>query len=363
MGTSDYDNQPIFSLPNESDDDSQPTSISNSPKPKDKQKIKAKDIENKICLLEQEKKFLQDDIKELKKEKRKLEKEIIEHQATVDKSIADFHELVKNKQPILTKLGMLSMQDKSLDTREEKLKNREEYLDGKQVEVQQKFEVLKQQKARAIAVREAQSSSYYKPTEAEEEFFVKKRGDFLDAYEEYGNVNKAAKACEIRPSLITYYKKKFPDFAGDMQIAYEVFKDKLDGELIDRAINGQEKESFYKGEVVDHYTEKNDGLLIAAAKAHIPEKFDRGKLDRIEGATQNNVVVNMISYNDVKPEDFGAIPEVGVVKFVGEHGDMKRITADKFSQHEDAIDPAGVIIDVETEEKQSQSVVFKDEDD
>ena len=114
---------------------------------------------------------------------------------------------------------------------------------------------------------------------------------------------------------------------------------------------------------MDHYIEKNDGLMIAAAKAHIPEKYDRSKLDRIEGATQNNVVVNMISYNEVKPEDFGAIADVGVVNFVGEHGDMKRITGDKFSQHEEAVDPAGAIIDVEVEEQQAKSVVFEDEDD
>lgn len=320
-------------------------------------------VQNKIDLLEQQKRFLKDDIKELEERKKYLEQETERQQQAIDRGLKEFEEVVKNKRGLLMRVGVLSMQDKSLDKREEKLKNREEYLEGKHQEVRMKFEQLQEQKARAIAVRDAQSSSYYKPTATEEEFFLEKRGEFLEAYEEYGNINKAAKECEIRPSLISYYKKKFPDFAGDMQIAYEVFKDKLDGELIDRAMNGQEKPSFYKGEVMDHYIEKNDGLMIAAAKAHIPEKYDRSKLDRIEGATQNNVVVNMISYNDIKPEDFGAIDNVGVVNFVGEHGDMKRITGDKFSQHEEAVDPAGAIIDVEVEDKQAKSVVFEDEDD
>lgn len=320
-------------------------------------------VQNKIDLLEQQKRFLKDDIKELEERKKYLEQETDRQQQAIDRGLKEFEEVVKNKRGLLMRVGVLSMQDKSLDKREEKLKNREEYLEGKHQEVRMKFEQLQEQKARAIAVRDAQSSSYYKPTATEEEFFLEKRGEFLEAYEEYGNINKAAKECEIRPSLISYYKKKFPDFAGDMQIAYEVFKDKLDGELIDRAMNGQEKPSFYKGEVMDHYIEKNDGLMIAAAKAHIPEKYDRSKLDRIEGATQNNVVVNMISYNEVKPEDFGTIADVGVVNFVGEHGDMKRITGDKFSQHEEAVDPAGAIIDVEVEEQQAKSVVFEDEDD
>ena len=306
---------------------------------------------------------LEEGNKELRNERKNLKLEIKRLDKLVEKQLNDTQKVIQNKCQILNKVGLLSMEDRSLDTREEKLRKREETVEAKKLEVENKIKLLEEQKDRAIAIRDAQSSSFYKPTVVEEEFFLGKREDFLTSYEEYGNIAKAAKENDIRPSLIAFYKKKFPDFAGDMQIAYEMFKDRLDGELIDRAINGQEKASFYKGEVVDHYVEKNDGLLLAAAKAHVPEKYDRGKLDRIEGSTNNNVVVNMVSYSGVNPTDFGAVENVGVVSFVGEHGDMKRITNDKMKQHDLAVDPNEEIIDYDVETQQSKSVVFKDGED
>lgn len=306
---------------------------------------------------------LKESISELKVEQGKLKNENKRLDKLVEKHLNETQKVIQSKSQILNKVGLLSIHDRSLDTREEKLLKKEAAVEAKKLEVDKQIQILAEQKDKAIAIREAQTSSYYKPTAQEEEFFTTGREDFLAYYEEYGNIAKSAKAAGIRPSLIAFYKKKFPDFAGDMQIAYEMFKDRLDGELIDRAINGQEKASFYKGEVVDHYTEKNDGLLLAAAKAHVPEKYDRGKLDRIEGSTNNNVVVNMVSYSGVNPSDFGAVENVGVVSFVGEHGDMKRITNDRMKQHDLAVDPNEEIIDVEVEAKQSQSVVFTDEDD
>lgn len=306
---------------------------------------------------------LKESISELKVEQGKLKNENKRLDKLVEKHLNETQKVIQSKSQILNKVGLLSIHDRSLDTREEKLLKKEAAVEAKKLEVDKQIQILAEQKDKAIAIREAQTSSYYKPTAQEEEFFTTGREDFLAYYEEYGNIAKSAKDAGIRPSLIAFYKKKFPDFAGDMQIAYEMFKDRLDGELIDRAINGQEKASFYKGEVVDHYTEKNDGLLLAAAKAHVPEKYDRGKLDRIEGSTNNNVVVNMVSYSGVNPSDFGAVENVGVVSFVGEHGDMKRITNDRMKQHDLAVDPNEEIIDVEVEAKQSQSVVFTDEDD
>jgi len=306
---------------------------------------------------------LKESISELKVEQGKLKNENKRLDKLVEKHLNETQKVIQSKSQILNKVGLLSIHDRSLDTREEKLLKKEAAVEAKKLEVDKQIQILAEQKDKAIAIREAQTSSYYKPTAQEEEFFTTGREDFLAYYEEYGNIAKSAKAAGIRPSLIAFYKKKFPDFAGDMQIAYEMFKDRLDGELIDRAINGQEKASFYKGEVVDHYVEKNDGLLLAAAKAHVPEKYDRGKLDRIEGSTNNNVVVNMVSYSGINPSDFGAVENVGVVSFVGEHGDMKRITNDRMKQHDLAVDPNEEIIDVEVEAKQSQSVVFTDEDD
>lgn len=332
---------------------------------KDIQKLASRDqtLKKRISKNEIIARDLSESILELKAEQKKLKNENKRLDKLVEKHLEETQKVIRNKSQVLNKIGLLSMEDRSLDTREEKLRKREESVEAKKLEVDKKIKLLEEQKERAIAVREAQSSSFYRPSDVEEEFFLEMRGSFLESYEEYGNIAKAAKAHNIRPSLISFYKKKFPDFAGDMQIAYEMFKDRLDGELIDRAINGQEKASFYKGEVVDHYVEKNDGLLLAAAKAHVPEKYDRGKLDRIEGSTSNNVVVNMVAYSGVNPADFGAVENVGVVSFVGEHGDMKRITNDKMKQHELAVDPNEEIIDVEVEAKQSQSVVFTDEDD
>ena len=332
---------------------------------KDIEKLKGKLNQLNVSIRRQTR--IQQDILEensnLRAEQKKLKNENKRLDKLVEKHLDETQKVIQNKSQILNKVGLLSMEDRSLDTREYKLLEKEKAVEAKKLEVDKQIQILAEQKDKAIAIREAQTSSYYKPTAVEEEFFTTGREGFLAYYEEYGNIAKSAKAAGIRPSLIAFYKKKFPDFAGDMQIAYEMFKDRLDGELIDRAINGQEKASFYKGEVVDHYTEKNDGLLLAAAKAHVPEKYDRGKLDRIEGSTSNNVVVNMVSYSGVNPSDFGAVENVGVVSFVGEHGDMKRITNDRMKQHELAVDPDETIIDVEMEEKQSQSVVFTDEDD
>lgn len=276
--------------------------------------------------------------------------------------LRDTAAIVGNRNRLLNKVGMLSLEDKTLDQREMSQRKREKTIEEKAMEIKGTLQQLEEQKQLAETIRSAQSSSYYHPTTQEEEFFTKKRGDFLESYEKVGNIAKAAQETGIRPSLISYYKKKYPEFSCDLAIAYDVFKDRLDGEVLDRAMNGVEKTSFYKGEAVETYIEKSDGLLVAAAKAHVPERYDRGKLDRIEGSTTNNVTVNMVSYKDINPNDFGAVANVGVVNFVGEHGDIKRITNDKMSQHDLAIDPSEVVIEAEMVQEQEKSVVFQDDD-
>lgn len=296
------------------------------------------------------------------KELEKLDKaklDFQEYSTSVNAQIKELDRAYAARNQFFNEKNLLPNDILQFQKQKEEIMEQQEQIGDQLQEINGQLAELNEQKRIATETREAQRSSYYRPTETEVQFFTTKRGDFLEEYEQCGSVVKAAESVGVKPSLIQYYRKKFPDFADDLAIAYDLFRDKLDGTLIDRAINGQDKPSFYKGEVVDTYNEKNDTLMIAAVRGHIPEKYDRGKLDRIEGAKQNNVVINMVSFKDAKSEDYGTVKDVGVVKFVGEHGDIKRITGDKMSAHELANNPDEVIIDYEMEDMQHKSAIDK----
>ena len=70
-------------------------------------------------------------------------------------------------------------------------------------------------------------------------------------------------------------------FAQKVEDARQEYHDRIRQEIWDRAINGQEQQLSYRGEVTgDSIVVKSDSLLLALAKAQLPEFTDRQVIEQ-----------------------------------------------------------------------------------
>lgn len=184
------------------------------------------------------------------------------------------------------------------------------------------------------------NKSYFLPTEQQKEFYNTQRPSFLEAYTETGNIVAACKLVPgLKPTTVIYYKKKDAQFKEDIDIAYEVFKDKIDAEVTERALNGQMEAVVFQGEVTTEVLKYDNRLLERAAAAHCPEKYDRAKLDRIPDATKPTLNLNIINFNDTSELGNDLQKSIGLVREITEAGAIvKNAPATEDTEEENIID-------------------------
>ena len=83
----------------------------------------------------------------------------------------------------------------------------------------------------------------------------------------------AAIMAGIEPSVVKYIVKQDPELMALEQAALDDYKEQIDMEIHHRAMDGDRKAVYYKGEVVGHDLVKSDRMLELLAKARNPERY------------------------------------------------------------------------------------------
>ena len=89
---------------------------------------------------------------------------------------------------------------------------------------------------------------------------------FFAALEKTGVVAWAAKAAGVGRRTVYDHLQADPEFGERWQDALDTAADNLEGELLRRAVEGEQVPVYYKGKVVGHKTRKSDTLLMFAIK-------------------------------------------------------------------------------------------------
>ena len=89
---------------------------------------------------------------------------------------------------------------------------------------------------------------------------------FFAALEKAGVVAWAAKAAGVGRRTVYDHLQADPEFAERWRNALDTAADNLEGELIRRAMEGEQVPVYYQGKVVGHTTRKSDTLLMFAIK-------------------------------------------------------------------------------------------------
>lgn len=200
-------------------------------------------------------------------------------------------------------------------------------------------ELIIKQEELEIAIRDTNlaKSSYYHLSEEEIELFEKQRPKILKGVEKYGTISLAKKndaTITMRTSSIMHYASKHAQFRADLEIAKQVFKDNLDAEIMDRALNGTKNPVFQKGEYIGDYAVKDNKLLVEVAKAKLPETYNPRAYAAANPQSVGGTTINIVSFDGVDETKHGYARNIGVVKSVDDSGRVQRITqAKKMLEH------------------------------
>ena len=100
-----------------------------------------------------------------------------------------------------------------------------------------------------------------------------KRRKFLVTLSATGDVSAAAKAAGISRGAAMGLREEDDKFRTEWDDAYESAVDALEAEARRRALEGDEEQIYYRGEIVGTKTRKSDGMLEFLLKAYRPQKF------------------------------------------------------------------------------------------
>lgn len=96
---------------------------------------------------------------------------------------------------------------------------------------------------------------------------------FLENFKEMCNITQAAKSVGITPRSVYNKKKADPEFTEALAAAELEVKDKIEGEIWRRGVEGTDKAIMFQGKVVGVVKEYSDRMLELLAKGHMPERY------------------------------------------------------------------------------------------
>lgn len=99
------------------------------------------------------------------------------------------------------------------------------------------------------------------------------------------------------------WKKDDADFAAEWELANEVVRDDvIDNEIVNRAIVGEQKAVYYKGNIIDYETVKSDRLLELYARGNNP-KYRESSVN-ISGEIKHRVGMAVVPLTALDMEDW-----------------------------------------------------------
>lgn len=98
---------------------------------------------------------------------------------------------------------------------------------------------------------------------------------FLAAYEECGDIKRAASSAEMDRRLHYRWLKDSPGYAAAFARARDRFADRLEAEAIRRANEGVLEPVFYQGQKIGAIRRYSDGLMQFLLRGARPEKYSQ----------------------------------------------------------------------------------------
>lgn len=263
-------------------------------------------------------------------------KTLLDDVGTMEKAKAQYHdELLRYQTAVMDKVGVAFFDKKTEAQVRYEIKNAQRALvkERKKVEKQkEELQIVQEELQEAIQETNLAKSSYYHLTENEIQLFEYDRPKILKGVEEYGSVALAVKkdkSIKSRVASILYHARKHKQFAQDLEIAKQVFKESLDAEVIDRALNGTVNPVFQKGEHLGDFAVKDNKLLLEVAKAKLPQEYNPRAYASANPSGPAGTTINLISFSGADETKMGYAHNIGVVQAVDESGKVKRITQSK----------------------------------
>ena len=234
---------------------------------------------------------------------------LIEQGIDPDRPLAIFKAI---EEQVSTKAAELLRRKKNLDKAEEEIAITEGVLAERKSEME-----------KALQHR-------YTLTESQKRTLIDEKDKILDGIEQWGSISGALrhdKSITSKSSTIQLYANQFPEFGEAIAVSKALFRDRLDGIMIERAIEGTENPVFGKGEHIGDYKIKDNKLLTELLKAKIPEQYNKKSTENVKNTQINNL--NITSFANVDETKKGFTRDVGVVLDVDETGRVTRIQQEK----------------------------------
>ena len=216
--------------------------------------------------------------------------------------------------------------EEELDSRTEELLKRKDKMDKVEEEIAITEKLLLEKKSEM----ELALQTRYTLTEKQKMTLLEEKDMILDGVEQWGSITGACShdnKIKSKPSTIHMYCSLFPEFGRAIEVSKQLFKDRLEALLVERAIEGTENPQFGKGEFIGDYKIKNDKLLLELMKAKMPEVYNKKSTEQTKGTVNNTM--NIISFANVDETKEGYMRDVGVVLDVDNTGKVERITQEQ----------------------------------
>lgn len=216
--------------------------------------------------------------------------------------------------------------EKAVDKKSDELMRRKAKLDKVEEEIAitaDKLAAKKSEMEKALRHR-------YTLTESQKKTLLEEKDRILDGVEKWGSVYGALshdRNITSKQSTIQLYMQLFPEFGEAIKVSKAMFKDRLDGIMVERALEGTENPVFSKGEHVGDYKVKDNKLFLELMKAKVPEEYNKKAVETVKNQQINNM--NIISFANVDETEKGYTKNVGMVIDVDDTGRVERVTQEK----------------------------------
>lgn len=226
----------------------------------------------------------------------------------------------------LDPLASVRVIEEELDRRAEDLLKRKDKMDQLEEEIAITENMLQEKKSEMQLALETR----YTLTEKQKVVLLEEKDAILDGIEEWGTIGGALAhnpSIKSKASTIQMYCHKFPEFGAAIEVSKQLFKDKLEAIMVERALEGTENPQFGKGEYIGDYKIKDNKMFLELMKAKMPEVYNK-KADPKEKSTVNNTM-NIISFANVDETKEGYARDIGVVLDVDNTGKVQRVQQEK----------------------------------
>lgn len=110
-------------------------------------------------------------------------------------------------------------------------------------------------------------------------FDERAKARYLELLSRSGQQSSSAYQVGVTAKTVQAHARQNPEFKAACGDALDRYRERIDGEVRRRGLEGVEEPVFFQGIVVGWLRKYSDQLLLAHAKRHVPEYRDRVQAD------------------------------------------------------------------------------------